>query len=264
MNWRYLEGTVRLNHRHQPQPAQRPLASPHPARLSPTTHTANGTEPGCSTETAPRRGAGSSTSTAGLRVGASPGPAATARAAGPQSRALPPPQRSPASPPPARACRGAPGIPAAPHPALVTRPQRRQGPAAGVAEAAAARPARSRRGPAGTRQRPGPGARMRSARAPDPNGHQPPRSPQRAGRAGLTEAQGLEVALGVGERCTVTRAIERRGAAAVAAAAAGPPVRPAGASLHGERRWRRGAGAEVAGAGRRGQQLRTRPRPLAD
>lgn len=53
-------------------------------------------------------------------------------------------------------------------------------------------------------------------RAPDPNGRRAPRFPQRP--PGLTEAQGLEVALGVGERCTVTRAIEAR---------RGPPVRPA-------------------------------------
>lgn len=52
--------------------------------------------------------------------------------------------------------------------------------------------------------------RMRSAALRTPNGrHRPPRSPRRRA-GGLTEAQGLEVALGVGERCTVTRAIEER------------------------------------------------------
>lgn len=52
--------------------------------------------------------------------------------------------------------------------------------------------------------------RMRSSGRRTPNGrHRAPRSPQRRA-GGLTEAQGLEVALGVGERCTVTRAIEER------------------------------------------------------
>lgn len=77
------------------------------------------------------------------------------------------------------------------------------------------------------------GRRACAAPAPDPNGRRAPRCPQRP--PGLTEAQGLEVALGVGERCTVTRAIEAR---------RGPPVRPSGGGLT---PWRgQGSGAEVA------------------
>lgn len=83
-------------------------------------------------------------------------------------------------------------------------------------------------------------------RAPDPNGRRAPSCPLRP--PGLTEAQGLEVALGVGERCTVTKAIEAR---------RGPPVRPSGGGLTpwrgqgrgAERRWRRrpqGAAAAAA------------------
>lgn len=84
------------------------------------------------------------------------------------------------------------------------------------------------------------------------------RAPLSAGRAGgLTEAQGLEVALGVGERCTVTRAIERRGEARRPAGEGLTPWRVlAAGGRGGERRWR--------GAGRRGQQLHARQRPLAD
>lgn len=95
-------------------------------------------------------------------------------------------------------------------------------------------------------------------RAPDPQ--RPPQSAALPSTQGGRTHRGAGAGGGAGGRRALHRDQSHRGAAAE------PPVRPAGALLHGgrggggggrgERRWR--------GAGRRGQQLHARRRPLAD